>query len=80
MTRGLNRNHHPQLKAIFKGAANAAALKAGPLKDFYDGCVARGVRPELAKVTLARKLASIVLRLWKKGERWDPTKLTMLTI
>lgn len=79
MTRGLNRNHHPQLKAIFKGAANAAALKPGPLKDFYDACVARGVRPELAKVTLARKLASIVLRLWKKGERWDPTKLTMQT-
>lgn len=77
MTRGLNRNHHPQLKAIFKGAANAAAIKEGPLKDFYQACLARGVRPELAKVTLARKLASIVLRLWKKGERWDPTKLTL---
>jgi hypothetical protein len=77
MTRGLNRNHNPRLKAIFKGAANAAAVKPGPLKDFYDACVARGVREELAKVTLARKLASVVLRLWKKGERWDSTKLTM---
>jgi hypothetical protein len=26
----------------------------------------------LAKVTLARKIASIALRLWKKGELWDP--------
>ncbi len=77
LTRGLNRNHNPQLKAIFKGAANAAAIKPGPLKDYYDACVARGVRQELAKVTLARKLASIVLRLWKKGERWDPNKLTV---
>jgi len=77
LTRGLNRNHNPELKAIFKGAANAAALKPGPLKDYYEACVARGVREELAKVTLARKLASIVLRLWKKGERWDPNKLTM---
>ena len=31
---------------------------------------------ELARVTLARKLAAITLRLWKKGERYDPTQLT----
>ncbi len=77
LTRGLNRNHNPKLKAIFKGAANAAAWKPGPLQHFYQACVARGVREELAKVTLARKLASIVLRLWKKGELWDPSKLTV---
>jgi hypothetical protein len=76
LTRGLNRNHNPVLKNVFKGAANAAAAKAGPLKDFYDRCVAGGVREEMAKLTLARKLASVVLRLWKKGELWDPTKLT----
>jgi hypothetical protein len=35
------------------------------------------VKPELAKVTLARKIVSITLRLWKKGEFWDPKKLTM---
>jgi transposase len=77
LTRGLNRNHNPALKSVFKGAANAAAAKPGPLKDFYDACVARGVREELAKVTLARKMSSIALRLWKKGELWDPDKLTM---
>jgi transposase len=79
MTRGLNRNHNPALKNVFKGAANAAAAKPGPLKDFHDACVARGVREELAKVTLARKISSIALRLWKKGELWDPQKLTMQT-
>jgi len=79
LTRGLNRNHNRVLKNVFKGAANAAAAKAGPLKDFYDRCVAGGVREEMAKLTLARKLASIVLRLWKKGELWDPAKLTMQT-
>jgi len=79
LTRGLNRNHNRVLKNVFKGAANAAAAKAGPLKDCYDRCVAGGVREEMAKLTLARKLASIVLRLWKKGELWDPTKLTMQT-
>lgn len=77
LTRGLNRNHNPLLKNVFKGAANAAAAKAGPLQDLYVRCVAGGVRNEMAKLTLARKLASIVLRLWKKGELWDPTKLTV---
>jgi transposase len=76
LTRGLNRNHNRVLKNVFKGAANAAAAKAGPLKEVYDRCVAGGVREEMAKLTLARKLASVVLRLWKKGELWDPKKLT----
>src|SRR5436190_1752250 len=49
LTRGLNRNHHPLLKSVFKGAANAAAATEGPLKDFYDACVARGVREDMAK-------------------------------
>lgn len=35
------------------------------------------MRPELARVTLARKLAALTLRLWKTGERYDPTKLTL---
>lgn len=79
LTRGLNRNYNRVLKDVFKGAANAAAAKAGPLKELYDRCVAGGVREEMAKLTLTRKIASIVLCLWKKGERWDPTKVTMQT-
>lgn len=77
ITRGLNRNHNPLLKAVFKGAATAATLRPGPLRDWYEACLKRGVREELAKVSLARKIASIVLRLWKKGELWDPDKLTI---
>ena len=72
LTRGLNPNHNRDLKSVFKGAANVAVAKAGPLKDVYDRCVAGGVREEMARLTLARKIASIVLRLWKKGELWDP--------
>ena len=51
--------------------------KPGPLKDLYDRCVAGGVPKEMAKLTLARKLAAVALRLWKKGELWNPEKLTM---
>ena len=76
LTRGLNRNHNRVLKDVFQGAATAATAHPGPLQDFYGSMVARGMRPELARVTLTRKLAAITLRLWKKGERYDPTKLT----
>ena len=77
MTRGLNRNHNRVLKDVFKGAATAATARPGPLQDFYHEMIARGMRPELARVTLTRKLAAITLRLWKTGELYDPTKLTM---
>jgi transposase len=77
MTRGLNRNHNRELKDVFKGAATAATGRPGPLRDYYEAMIARGMRQELARVTLTRKLAAVTLRLWKKGERYDPAKLTV---
>ncbi len=77
LTRGLNRNYNRVLKDVFKGAATAATARPGPLQDFYHHLVAHGMRPELARVTLTRKLAAVTLRLWKTGERYDPAKLTM---
>jgi hypothetical protein len=76
LTRGLNRNHNRVVKAVFKGAATAAKGRPGPLQEWHRGLVARGLREELADVMLARKLAALTLRLWKKGERYDPTRLT----
>jgi transposase len=76
LTRGLNRNHNRVLKDVFKGAATAATVRPGPLQDFYRGVVARGTREELARLTLTRKLAALTLHLWKRGEHYDPTKLT----
>jgi transposase len=77
LTRGLNRNHNPGLKSVLKAAATDAATRPGPLQELYRGMVARGMRDELARVTLTRKLAAIVLRLWKTGERYDAAKLTV---
>jgi transposase len=77
LTRGLNRNHNRILKDVFKGAATAATARPGSLQDWYQRLRATGVREDLARVTLARKLAAITLRLWKKGERYDPTQLTI---
>jgi transposase len=77
MTRGLNRNYNRVRKDGLKGAATAAATRAGPLQDLYHGMLMRGMREELARVTLTRKLAALTLHLWKTGEHYDPAKLTM---
>src|SRR5260221_14741624 len=73
--RGLNINHNHDLKNIFKGAATRAAAVAGPFQDFYQACVARGMKPHLARLTLARKIAAITLLVWKKGVRFDAEHL-----
>jgi len=38
---------------------------------------ARGIKPAMARLTLARKIAAVGLVLWKRGESFDPEKLTM---
>jgi hypothetical protein len=76
LTRGLNQNHNRILKNVFKSAATAALARPGPFRDLYDGMLARGMREEMARLTLARKFAALTLRLWKTGEAYDPKKLT----
>jgi transposase len=73
--RGLNRNHNHDLKNLFKSAATVAAAKPGPFQEFYDARVAKGMRPEMARLTLARKIAAITLIVWKKGERFEAKHL-----
>jgi transposase len=69
--RGLSRNHNHDLKNVFKSAATVAAAKPGPFQEFYDVLVAKGMKPEMARLTLARKIAAITLTVWKKGARFD---------
>jgi transposase len=65
--RGLNTNHNHDLKNLFKGAATRAAVVAGPFQEFYAALVAKGMKPPMARLTLARKIAAITLLVWKKG-------------
>jgi hypothetical protein len=69
--RGLNQNHNHDLKNLFKGAAMVASSKLGPFQEFYVALLAKGMRPEMARLTLARKIAAITLLIWKKGARFD---------
>jgi transposase len=73
--RGLNTNHNHDLKNIFKGAATRAAAVPGPFQDFHAGLVARGMKPTMARLTLARKIAAITLIVWKKGVDFDAEHL-----
>ncbi len=79
MTRGLNRNYNRVVKDVFKSAATAATGRPGPLQTWYHHRVAGGMDEALARVTLTRKLAAITLRLWKTGERFDASHLTIPT-
>jgi transposase len=74
---GLNTNHNHDLKEIFKGAATSATVRPGPLQEFYASKLAQGMKPELARLTLARKIAAITLTLWKKGDRFDAAQLKL---
>ena len=76
-TRGLNQSFSQRLKAAFKGAA-LEALKTEAFKKIYERLIANGVRAEMARLTIARKLAAVALANWKSGEAYDETKLSKL--
>jgi transposase len=77
LTRGLNKNHNRTAKNVFKATAVAAIGRPGPLRDFYAALLERGMRPDMARLTLARKIAAVTLRLWKTGERYDPALMSV---
>lgn len=67
-TRGLNRNCNRRLKEVFIGAATGGG-QTEPYRQYLEALKERGMRPEMARITLARKIAAIALRIWKKGKR-----------
>jgi hypothetical protein len=62
---------HHDLKDIFKGAAMRASTAAIPMRDFYEALLAKGRKPTMARLTLARKIAAVTLIVWKKKVRFD---------
>jgi len=73
--RGLNKDYNHDLKDIFKGAAMRASTASGPLRDFYENLLAKGRKPTMARLTLARKIAAITLIVWKKEVSFDANYL-----
>ena len=77
-TRGLNRNGNRRLKDLFIGAA-VAGNRSEPYRSYVEGLEKKGMRAEMARLTLARKIAAVALIVWKKGETFDPKKLNSTT-
>ena len=75
MTRGLNPNFNHRLKYVFKGAA-VDGIHQTPFEGHYARLLVKGMRPEMARLTLARKIAAVTLTLWKRGERFDELKVS----
>lgn len=75
-TRGLNRNHNRMLKNVFKGAATTVVIlgRQSPLGRDYQRLLEGGTKPNLAQLTLARKIAATALAMWKNKEVYDPDK------
>jgi len=79
-TRGLNRNGNRALKQVFKGAATTVirdARRENPLYQHYQRLLDEGTKPNLAKLTIARQIASILLSMWRSEEGYNPEKLKM---
>ena len=53
----------------------SAIERPRPLQDFYVALVEKGMRPSMARLTLARKIAAITITMWKKGVSFDPKPL-----
>jgi transposase len=77
-TRGLNKNYNRTLKAVFKGAALTAIATNKEFKEYYQRMIDKGIRPEMARLTVARKIAAITLSVWKKGEKFDPQRVNQV--
>lgn len=72
--RGLNKDYNRRLKAIFKSAATHAC-GCGVYKEYYEGLLRGGMQAEMARLTVARKLAATVLAVWKSGEAFDEGRI-----
>jgi transposase len=59
-TRGLNEDDNRRLKSVFKSAATHAC-HCGAYREYYEGLLKTGMREEMARLAVARKLAATVL-------------------
>lgn len=75
LTRGLCRDFNRDLKRVLKSLATDLSCRKGPYGDWYRRRIAQGMRPEMAKLALARKVASVILIILKKGEPFNPDRL-----
>ena len=74
----LNKSAQPTLKKLLRDVAlHASSVGRSPFRELYNEQIAKGRRPSLARLILARKIAAVVLGVWRSGEQFDPQKLNI---
>jgi transposase len=66
-TRGLNVNCNRRLKSVFISAATAGG-RSHPWQPYLNHLKEKGMKPDMARLTLARKIAALVLAIWGRKE------------
>jgi transposase len=74
-TRGLNANFNHRLKSTSKSAA-MSACRYEPYKQLFERMLEGGMRPEMARLSIARKLSATALAVWKRGENFAAGRVT----
>jgi transposase len=75
--RGLSHQSNRTLKEIYKSAVTTVLKNAEhPLTQHYERLLEAGTKPPNAKLTIARKIASLSLAMWRKEEAYDPGRIT----
>jgi hypothetical protein len=64
----------PRAEESVQGRGDLGQPANGVFREFYLGLLKKNMQPEMARLTLARKIAAIALKIWKKGEAFDAKK------
>jgi transposase len=70
----LLRAAQPLLKKIFRDIALYASVGRRPFRKTYEAHIRRGKRPAIARLALARKIASVIMAVWRNQRAFSAVK------
>jgi transposase len=75
--RGVRRsnNGQPLLKKVLCDVALHASAGRGEFRTIFEKHLARGKRTSIARLALARKIASLIIAIWRSSKPYDPSLL-----
>ena len=67
----LAKTGQPMLKKVLRDIALYSSIGRGEFRRIFDRTIARGKSPSLARIALARKIAAVILAVWRSGFAYD---------
>lgn len=65
-------HYNRMLKGIYNGAAMSAINGDGPIREYYDYLLKKGIAEHNARVAVARYIARLTLGIMKSNEKYEP--------